>query len=510
VSTGGGKLSDQRRRLILRNVSVGRNDPCPCGSGKKFKVCCLALSRQADEDQGYAPPSELPARYRSYLAMSIAAGRSREEAELRAAVGLAGEVCISPSAQEDPALASCNAAFATMARFVEENEGGEDEVVAIFLPRLPFDVVLDEGGGTAGDLILERHGNALPEAAHAAIRALVEAEDTVCLVHRTRSGIDLEDVRTGARLPAPEGWRWDEPGLTCRLVRHRGRHVPVDPEPIDDPDDPWHLDSMEEAATAADLLVKEVGIALKSRFKGIAMGEEILEHLMNGERPPAATGRRPEVRNTEGHELVFTTLRWAVTWEAGVREVLAKLDGLDLEEGSSPLTGTFRKTQPPKARHYPGATLEVGTLRLEGGVLSVETNSSERAERLRKKLDKALGKTAAFRSVTSEPLEEAMSKPVDPAAEARFRVEQEKLMALPEVREALAKMGRDHSLAWCDEVIPALGNRRPRTLVKTESGRRKVEAILAEFAEHQARRPDDPSPMDLDLIRRELGLARPE
>ena len=21
---------------------VGRNDPCPCGSGKKFKKCCLA------------------------------------------------------------------------------------------------------------------------------------------------------------------------------------------------------------------------------------------------------------------------------------------------------------------------------------------------------------------------------------------------------------------------------------------------------------------------------------
>jgi uncharacterized protein len=23
---------------------VGRNDPCPCGSGKKFKKCCLGLS----------------------------------------------------------------------------------------------------------------------------------------------------------------------------------------------------------------------------------------------------------------------------------------------------------------------------------------------------------------------------------------------------------------------------------------------------------------------------------
>src|SRR5262249_54707521 len=24
-----------------RKPAVGRNDPCPCGSGKKFKQCCL-------------------------------------------------------------------------------------------------------------------------------------------------------------------------------------------------------------------------------------------------------------------------------------------------------------------------------------------------------------------------------------------------------------------------------------------------------------------------------------
>lgn len=25
---------------ILPDVKVGRNDPCPCGSGKKYKKCC--------------------------------------------------------------------------------------------------------------------------------------------------------------------------------------------------------------------------------------------------------------------------------------------------------------------------------------------------------------------------------------------------------------------------------------------------------------------------------------
>ena len=26
------------------NKKVGRNDPCPCGSGKKYKSCCFAKS----------------------------------------------------------------------------------------------------------------------------------------------------------------------------------------------------------------------------------------------------------------------------------------------------------------------------------------------------------------------------------------------------------------------------------------------------------------------------------
>jgi uncharacterized protein len=29
-----------QREQLLRSTKVGRNDPCPCGSGKKFKKCC--------------------------------------------------------------------------------------------------------------------------------------------------------------------------------------------------------------------------------------------------------------------------------------------------------------------------------------------------------------------------------------------------------------------------------------------------------------------------------------
>jgi uncharacterized protein YecA (UPF0149 family) len=26
---------------LSSSIKVGRNDPCPCGSGKKYKKCCL-------------------------------------------------------------------------------------------------------------------------------------------------------------------------------------------------------------------------------------------------------------------------------------------------------------------------------------------------------------------------------------------------------------------------------------------------------------------------------------
>ena len=29
-----------RSRIVVKEDKVGRNDPCPCGSGKKYKFCC--------------------------------------------------------------------------------------------------------------------------------------------------------------------------------------------------------------------------------------------------------------------------------------------------------------------------------------------------------------------------------------------------------------------------------------------------------------------------------------
>ncbi len=44
----GGKTEAGKGVTIRRDVKkVGRNDPCPCGSGKKYKKCCLAKQEEA-------------------------------------------------------------------------------------------------------------------------------------------------------------------------------------------------------------------------------------------------------------------------------------------------------------------------------------------------------------------------------------------------------------------------------------------------------------------------------
>ena len=36
-------VTGKPKTVVHRADKVGRNDPCPCGSGKKFKKCCMQL-----------------------------------------------------------------------------------------------------------------------------------------------------------------------------------------------------------------------------------------------------------------------------------------------------------------------------------------------------------------------------------------------------------------------------------------------------------------------------------
>jgi uncharacterized protein YecA (UPF0149 family) len=36
-----GKLPDLLKASVVNKGKIGRNERCPCGSGKKYKKCCL-------------------------------------------------------------------------------------------------------------------------------------------------------------------------------------------------------------------------------------------------------------------------------------------------------------------------------------------------------------------------------------------------------------------------------------------------------------------------------------
>ncbi len=50
AAIAGSQQSTEKKREPVRNLGkkVGRNDPCPCGSGKKFKACCMRKHSSAD------------------------------------------------------------------------------------------------------------------------------------------------------------------------------------------------------------------------------------------------------------------------------------------------------------------------------------------------------------------------------------------------------------------------------------------------------------------------------
>jgi preprotein translocase subunit SecA len=52
VSAGfaGGEMKKPiNKPIVNKGAKVGRNDPCPCGSGKKYKKCCGAVGSAGDD-----------------------------------------------------------------------------------------------------------------------------------------------------------------------------------------------------------------------------------------------------------------------------------------------------------------------------------------------------------------------------------------------------------------------------------------------------------------------------
>jgi len=48
VSTSGASDGTVKQQPVRSNKKAGPNDPCPCGSGKKYKKCCMQKDKTAE------------------------------------------------------------------------------------------------------------------------------------------------------------------------------------------------------------------------------------------------------------------------------------------------------------------------------------------------------------------------------------------------------------------------------------------------------------------------------
>lgn len=179
-------------------MKIGRNEPCPCGSGKKFKHCCVGVTRSADALQAMRQlPPALPAD--RFYAQFV-------DLERRLRIATSNDVLFNQLRRDGPRIAD---AFDTMcAQDLDVLNGEMCRFVATLaavttrLPQEPFSrdlymtclLLLANATQTIVAAIeLTRHGFRLQPGI--LLRTVLESVSTVC--HIVMNQRDLNKLKDG-------------------------------------------------------------------------------------------------------------------------------------------------------------------------------------------------------------------------------------------------------------------------------------------------------------------------
>jgi len=446
---------------------VGRNDPCPCGSGKKFKRCCLTAGAPA------------PVAY------------TRDE---RAA------------------------AWAALGRFASRNEfagvlaAADHAFFGTLPPDLPPDVrrqLLSESRPFLEEWLLSDH--LLPEGDTLLERFLAREgrrlrSGEIRYLERVRHAhlrpyevagvvpgerLDLLDLWTGQRLQVRERLatsqlvRWDV--LAARVILGEAGVPVIEGSPYLYPVEVKEplLKEVRRAHRRFKRAIPEISAEAFFKRMGRTFFVFWLEHVAL--RPP------PAILSAEGDELVLARVVFDVQDPASLEAALASHPDLerDDEDGSyawTEDTGDFRRG--------------LGTFIPKGGRLVFETMSRPRAERGRALIEGLAGPAVAHRATTLEGIARAAARvPASPPVEVP-----------PEIQAQIVGQFLDqHYRKWPDEPLPGLDGKTPREAAQIKTARPKLVSLLKsmENMAERDRRAGRPG-YDFGWLWDELGLVGPE
>ncbi len=447
----------------------GRNDPCPCGSGRKYKRCCL-------------PAAE--AVHGAYTAA--------ERQSAQAALGKFGWRHEFDEDRERAERRFWEGALELLAEDEAREVAAQGEV--FFQDWFTTDFRL-ASGETLLERFMEREGPRLRpgERRYLSRARLTHLRPYEVVGVRPEEGLDLLDlwakkrIRVRERLGTRQLVRWDV--LAARVMLGEDG-VPV-------------LDGMPYLypARAKDAILEDLR-RVHRRFRARVPGDDVdffkrfgslfflwwVQHVV--------LASRLRVRTAEGDEMVFANV---------VFDVLDQ-DALDRALGGHP--DLARQDDGSYAWHEPetadGFRRGLGTFVPSRERVVLETTSRARAERGRAFLEALAGAAVRHRATSLESVEQAMRRrPREPVRKADE--------VPPEVAaETVGAYYERHYRGWVDVALPALGGKTPRAAAASKAGRPKVVALLKDMESHAARERLAGRPAyDFGWMWAELGLERP-
>ena len=452
-------------------MTPGRNDLCPCGSGRKYKKCCLVRDEAVRQVSAAADAVAL------------------DGADLRQA------------ALDALTAYSIQQGLAKQARAVVEAfsldrplpEGvSEADVHLKFYFHWHLDAVL-ANGRTIAEAFLESAGPSLPTRQRALLERLSRARLRLYEVEEVRreEGLRLLDLRSGERVWVRERSatrqleRWDV--LGARLAAEEDGVLGLEGGA--------YLFTPDAKSDLVDRLRKEER-TLRRRNEAldddalVRLFAPIVHSLWLARSVPRP---KPRLVTAEGDPLVFGKCVFDVFDERALRAALDRHGELVADPDGGYLWVEDSRD---------GFTRTLGEITLEEGRLTLNVTSRQRAERGRALIAKACGAAIRHRATRYESVESAMKARV-PALAMR----PEEPVPPAEAARVLAEFKDGHYRAWLDVPLPALAGRTPRHAARLKTLRPRLIDLLKELENHEARSASPESlAYDFGWMWSELGL----
>jgi hypothetical protein len=451
-------------------VSVmGRNDPCPCGSGRKFKKCCLNKSGAIAQTYQAAERSSALAKLMRFAAQP----KFKEMHRVALALFWGDWLSEEPDHRLEKVMTS-------------------EPVEIAYNSWFAFD--FDCGGGRRMlDFYLETEGNKLSSGELNYLKGLRGSHLRLYEILEVKpdQGFEVRDLWDDRRLYVRERAAtrqivaWDLVVARIGLAGDGETVFETLPYLFRAADKDDLLKGLRKAYQAFTHEFPDEGIGDFFRRMAPVFHQLWLERVVLPPRPKLITG--------DGEPFIFAKVIFdLLDREAAIRSLADRDDIVDQSDGSyvwlEP-AGAFQRS--------------AGAMSFEEKRVVFETTSQKRAEEARDELSSLFGAAARFRAISYEDVEQAIKRvpQTTKATEPDIPIETQ--------RRILGEYYENHYRKWLDEPVPFLGNRTPRHAARLKTVRPKLIALLKDFESHSERqRRSGEIAYDFGWMWAELGLKR--